>query len=275
MTLTGVDDRGNAVSQTTTTDDSGAYAFNGLRPGTYAIVETQPAGYTDGIDSIGSQGGVVGNDQFTGIALQQGVRGINNNFAELPVANAALHEGQTATIGFWNSNRGQALIKSLNGGSSSTQLGNWLATMFPNMYGANAGSHNLAGKNNSQIASFFRQLYSVCGMQIDAQAMAVALAVDVTNTNLAGNVAASYGFSVSSVGTGAATFNIGDAGAAFNVADNTTMTILAILQQTNQQTKKGILWDLNGNGSISCAEQVLRSLANDLFTDINETGHIC
>ena len=66
--------------------------------------------------------------------------------------------------------------------------------MFPNMYGANAGSHNLAGKTNAQIASYFTQLFNVSGMKIDAQALAVSLAIYVTNTNLAGNVAAQYGF---------------------------------------------------------------------------------
>jgi hypothetical protein len=92
---------------------------------------------------------------------------------------------------------------------------------------------------------------------------------------LAGNVAASYGFIVNPFGTGLATFNIGNAGAAFKVANNTVLAISQILQNTNDQARKGILWDLNGNGSISSAEQVLRSLANDLFTDINETGDIC
>jgi len=109
----------------------------------------------------------------------------------------------------------------------------------------------------------------------DAQAMAVALACYVTNSTLAGTVAVSYGFVVNSTGTSAATFNVGSAGQAFNVANYTTLSIMAILQRTNDQTRKGILWDLNGNGSISCAEQVLRSAANDLLTDINETGDIC
>jgi len=274
VTLTGVDDRGISISLTTVTDDDGAYVFNNLRPGTYKISESQPAGYMDGIDSIGSQGGVVGSDLFSNIVLKQGVQGVNNNFAELPSANALLHEGQTATIGFWNSCRGQALIKSLNGGCNSTQLGTWLATMFPNMYGANAGSFSMAGKTNAQVANLFKQLFNVCGMKIDAQALAVALAVYVTNSNLAGNAAASYGFVVNSFGTGAATFNIGNAGAALNVANNSVLSISQILQKTNDQAKKGVLWDLNGNGSISSAENVLRILANNLFTDINETGDI-
>ena len=143
------------------------------------------------------------------------------------------------------------------------------------MYGASAGSHNLAGKTNTQIASYFKQLFSVSGMKIDAQAMAVALACYVTNSNLAGTVAVSYGFVVSAVGTGAATFNIGCDGAAFGVANRSVLSILTIMQKTNDQTKNGLLWDLNGNGTYSAAEQVLRELANDLFTDVNETGDIC
>jgi uncharacterized repeat protein (TIGR01451 family) len=274
ITLTGVDDRGNSVLMTTVTDDDGIYVFNNLRPGAYAISETQPAGYLDGADFIGSQGGIVQNDLFTNIVLQQGVKGINNNFSELPSASTTLHHGQTATIGFWNSCRGQSLIKSLNGGSCATQLGNWLAATFPNMYGASAGSRNMAGKTNAQVAKFFQQLFDVCGMKIDAQAMALALACYVTNSTLAGNVAANYGFTVSSLGTAAATYNIGAAGVLFNVTNNSVLSISQILQKTNEQAKYGVLWDLNGNGSISSAEQILRNLANDLFTNINETGDI-
>src|SRR5262249_5396012 len=48
ITLTGVDDLGNAVSVTTTTDIDGSYSFVGLRPGTYSLHETQPARYRDG-----------------------------------------------------------------------------------------------------------------------------------------------------------------------------------------------------------------------------------
>jgi uncharacterized repeat protein (TIGR01451 family) len=274
VTLTGVDDLGNSVSITTVTDDNGYYVFKNLRPGTYTITETQPAGYLDGIDTIGSQGGIAGNDVFSNIVLKQGVKGINNNFSELTSASTALHEGQTATIGFWNNCRGQTLIKSLNGGCNSTQLGNWLAANFPNMYGVNAGAFNLAGKTNAQIANFFKQLFNIRCQKIDAQALAVSLAIYVTNSNLAGNVAVAYGFTVNSIGTGAATFNIGSAGEAFGVADNTTLTIYQVMQKTNDQARKGVLWDTNGNGSISWMEQLLRNMANNVLTHINETGDI-
>ena len=274
VTLSGIDDLGNSVSMTTVTDEDGAYAFKSLRPGTYQIAETQPEGYLDGADFVGSLGGVVGNDVLSDIVTPQGAHGANYNFSELPDAGATLQEGQTATIGFWNNKRGQALIKSLNGGPCSTQLGNWLAFNFPHMYGALAGPHNLAGKMNFQIASYFKQLFRVHGMKIDAQAMAVALACYVTNANLAGSVAASYGFAVSAVGTGAATFNVGDAGEALGVANGSVLSIMTIMQKTDDHARRGILWDLNANGWIGYGEHIMRCLANDLFTDINETGDI-
>jgi hypothetical protein len=78
-----------------------------------------------------------------------------------------------------------------NGLSSSTALGNSLATNFNNMYGADAGSSNLTGKTNSQIASFYQNLFSTVSKKLEAQTMALALAVYVTNSRLAGNVATS------------------------------------------------------------------------------------
>lgn len=45
----------------TTTDAAGRYAFTGIRPGSYQVIESQPAGYFDGIDHAGSTGGVAVN----------------------------------------------------------------------------------------------------------------------------------------------------------------------------------------------------------------------
>ncbi len=44
--LDGTDGMGNAVHMTTTTDSSGAYAFTGLRPGTYTVTVDEPSGFT-------------------------------------------------------------------------------------------------------------------------------------------------------------------------------------------------------------------------------------
>jgi protocatechuate 3,4-dioxygenase beta subunit len=49
--------QGNLI--TTTTDANGYYQFTNLSPGQYSVVETQPAGYTPGVDTAGSQGGLV------------------------------------------------------------------------------------------------------------------------------------------------------------------------------------------------------------------------
>ena len=84
ITLTGTDDQGRAVSLTAVTDNSGSYHFSSLRPGTYALTETQPAGYRDGSDSLGSLGGDLSNDAFTNIVLRANQNGIEYNFGELP-----------------------------------------------------------------------------------------------------------------------------------------------------------------------------------------------
>src|SRR5262249_47972111 len=58
ITLTGTDDLGNSVNLPPQfTDGNGAYVFLNLRPGSYYITETPPAGYLQGIDSIGTAGG--------------------------------------------------------------------------------------------------------------------------------------------------------------------------------------------------------------------------
>jgi hypothetical protein len=41
--------------------------------------------------------------------------------------------GLTGGLSFWQSNSGQALINSFNGGPSATALGNWLAATLPNL----------------------------------------------------------------------------------------------------------------------------------------------
>src|SRR5262249_51840401 len=86
VTLTGTNDLGQAVSLTTRTGQVpgqgiGFSHFTNLRPGTYSIVETQPAGLTDGKDTIGTQGGTTSNDRFN-ITLPGCTTGTNNNFGE-------------------------------------------------------------------------------------------------------------------------------------------------------------------------------------------------
>ncbi len=264
MTLSGVDGTGATVTKTTTTDSTGYYRFDTLRPGTYKVTETQPAGYADGKDSVGSLGGTLGNDMVSNIVLTCNAQAMNYNFGEL--ASTSLGHGMTATIGFWHNNNGQALIKSLNGGQTATALGNWLATTFPNIYGNACGVNNMTGKTNAQVAAYFLTLFNVTGQKLEAQVLATALAVYVTKSSLAGGtMAASYGFTVNSTGTGAKTYNVGANGAAFGVANNTTLTILQILQATNSQSVNGVLY--NGDST-------KRNMANTIYDGINTKGDI-
>ena len=91
---------GGSATATTTTNANGLYTFSGLAAGTYTITETQPAGYTDGKDTIGSQGGTVGSDTFTGIVLGAGAVGSNYNFGEHapPVATIKVVKSSTTTL---------------------------------------------------------------------------------------------------------------------------------------------------------------------------------
>ncbi|MCW9057901.1 MAG: SpaA isopeptide-forming pilin-related protein [Gammaproteobacteria bacterium] len=80
--LTGTDDLGNAVSTNTTTAADGTYSFAGLRPGTYALTESQPPIYVDGDDTAGTLGGTVANDQISAITVASGDTGTGYLFAE-------------------------------------------------------------------------------------------------------------------------------------------------------------------------------------------------
>ncbi|EIJ43114.1 putative collagen-binding protein, partial [Beggiatoa alba B18LD] len=84
--LTGTDDLGNTVDVTVATDSNGYYEFTDLRPSDatgYTLTETQPNGFDDGIDTIGSQGGTSNNDSFSDLVLVAGTVGTDNNFGEI------------------------------------------------------------------------------------------------------------------------------------------------------------------------------------------------
>jgi protocatechuate 3,4-dioxygenase beta subunit len=83
ITLTGTNDLGAGISQTQLTASDGSYQFLNLRPGTYKVTETPPAGYLDGKDTAGSAGGTAGPEEISGIALGVNITAVNYNFAEL------------------------------------------------------------------------------------------------------------------------------------------------------------------------------------------------
>jgi protocatechuate 3,4-dioxygenase beta subunit len=83
VTLTGTDLFGNAVTASTQqTGADGGYAFTGIAPGTYAVAETQPAGYFDGRDAAGTSGGIVAADTVTAIPVAPGADAAGYTFGE-------------------------------------------------------------------------------------------------------------------------------------------------------------------------------------------------
>ena len=134
------------------------------------------------------------------------------------------------------------------------------------MFGAAAGVNNLAGKSNASVASFFQSRFVLKDSKLDAQVLATALAVYVTDGTLDNTgVGTQYGFTVGGNGVGTATFNVGKNGAAFGVADNTTMTVMDLLLAADTQAVNGVLY--NGNTT-------KRNMANTVFGGINEAGGI-
>ena len=175
-----------------------------------------------------------------------------------PPLPSPLGKGDTATIGFWHNKNGQAVIDSLNGSSSSTALGTWLASHFHNLFG------NLNGKTNADVAAFYLANWPPSGVTLNTyvQAFAVALACYVTSTNLAGTnaTAASFGFNSSPGGTCAKTFNVGGDGATVGLSNNASYTVLQLLEAFN--------------AAYPVTSQSVVSAWNDIFNGINEGGDI-
>lgn len=167
-----------------------------------------------------------------------GVPVINVDFSA-PQPSPVLVPGDTAGKGFWANKNGQALIKSLNGGLLSTQLANWLARNFPYLYGSRAGLNNLTGQPNLTVALLAAKLKALIGSKPDTHIFATALSVYVTDSDLAGNAAVKYGFNVSTTGTAEKTYNVGANGRAIGLSNNTSYTIMALLQQANLQVQLG------------------------------------
>jgi hypothetical protein len=270
--LTGADFNATPVSLSATTSASGYYQFPNLLPGTYTV--TIPSSLTVTQITVGLNGSaaaVVGSgNSATGLAIAEGTVENVVNFGLQPAAGDALHRGQTAGIGFWNNKNGQALLKGLDGGTG-TELGDWLASTLPHMFGADG--YNLAGNTNTQVAAYFKLLFAIKGDKLEAQVLATALSVYVTNSTLAGGTsAAAYGFTVvANGGAGLATFNVGVDGAAVGQANGTTMTLMDILLAADQHATQST----SAAGFVLYAgDQSTRGLADDLFGKINDLGGI-
>jgi hypothetical protein len=231
----------------------------GTGPYTYSVVGTLPAGLTLNTTT----GAVTGTPTAAGSFKVQvkDALGATNCGCAITVAPAPspISCGDTATIGFWNNNNGQALIDGLNGGPTAKNLATWLAANFPYLYGVNSGN-NLTGKTNANVAALFKTFFNVTGTKTNAQILAGALATYVTNSNLGGSsIAAGYGFKVSSSGTGGKSYNVGTNGTAIGLVNNASYTILQLMQQANLQMQAGTF---------------NATMFNTIFNAINTTGDI-
>ncbi|HEX4144968.1 MAG TPA: SdrD B-like domain-containing protein, partial [Pirellulales bacterium] len=271
INLSGTSTTGQSVKQSAMTNYNGMYEFDNLPAGNYSITETQAGNYSNGPDNVGSIGGSEKvNNTFNNIALGTNVDGVNYNFGAVQTTGTAFAANQTATVAFWNSNSGQTLIKDFNGSSNATALSAWLVSNYGNIYGSSAGSNNLTGKTNSQVASYYQSLAKNLSGQLNAATMALALNVYATTSSLSSNVAASFGFAVSTAGLGAATVNIGSSGAAFGLDDDVVVTISELLYLENQRAVNGVLWDVGG-GALTTADLILQAQAYTLIDGIDNT----
>ncbi len=160
----------------------------------------------------------------------------DNDKAEQVGVSAGVCNGQTAPLSFWCGSQGQSLINCFNGGSSSTNLGNWLASACPNLFGS------LSHCTNSQIASYCNTLNNGnANQQACGQVLATAISCYTTNSNLAGNAGQSCGFTVTSNGTGACNYNVGSNGSGLGVANNSSCSVSGLLHQIDSQSCNGAI----------------------------------
>lgn len=84
--LLGTNIHNETVDLRVTTDTNGLYLFADLSRSNsegYRIFEIQPAHWEDGEESLGTLGGEIGNDRFSGIELFAGGSGMDYNFGEI------------------------------------------------------------------------------------------------------------------------------------------------------------------------------------------------
>src|SRR5262249_53501742 len=231
--------------------------------GTYTATTTVPAGalvgtYTWTVTFAGDNNNNSAADQG-GAAEQFTLQGAS-----------MVGRGNGATIGFWANHNGRALLNTY----TTSAIGNWLATTYPNLFG------NLSGATGSQVYSYFVQLKGANGLTNSTMtdALATALTVWVTTTGLGWNTtAAADGFQQGpgGVGLGSLYFNVGLNGASFGVANNTLLTVNQILAYYNSHTVRtgGTLTSLP-TWVVYGGDTSLLNGANIVIDGINQKGDI-
>ncbi|MGH7140688.1 MAG: SdrD B-like domain-containing protein, partial [Pirellulales bacterium] len=243
------------------------------KDGTYCLTVTIPNCYYqidfvcgDAIDVLGNPN--AGADQSNIFYTPQS-RLISADNGGTCMTAPGVGAGGFATIGFWHNKNGQAVIDSFNGGSTQKELGTWLATNFPNLFGAsNPYTHeSLAGLTNAQVAAVYENLWSPSGVTKNTyvQAFAVALGAYADDSSLGYDATAQkYGFKAVAGGGGGATYNVGSNGAPFGVANKTVLTVDQLLTIVNN----------NFTPSTGQFNSTDVSAFNSVLNGINTTGDI-
>ncbi len=173
--------------------------------------------------------------------------------------------GQTQNTDYWRDQAGQNLINSFNESMTSTRLGNWLSTSFPRLYGIQAGSNNLSGRTNVQVAAYYLNLFKQSSNALEREVLATALNIYASTLNLGGAAGARAGFQVTLEGLGATSVNVGLRGSSFGVPNNTSLTVLNLLNYINSRMTGSILYS---------SAPPLRAGAQQVLSQVNEKGKI-
>ncbi|HEX8916832.1 MAG TPA: hypothetical protein VF796_31065, partial [Humisphaera sp.] len=175
------------------------------------------------------------------------------------VTSLSLAAGKTREPGWWAS-AGAQLIKGFNGSAGSTALGNWIADVMPNLFGAAAGAANLRGRTNAEVAAYYLSLWARQGESVATQVLATALNVYATTDLLGGAQGARFGFATSATGLGARSYNVGKYGAAVGMPKNATPNVYQMLRGVDL---------LSRNGAFYGGDRSLQKQGESLFGDLN------
>ncbi len=102
ITLSGTDFRGDSVIISQKTGADGLFSFDNLRPGSYSVNQTQPAGWMDGVETLALSSGTLGADMFSfDIGILGGLNSTGNQFGErgLHPSLWSIYNRSTAGIG--------------------------------------------------------------------------------------------------------------------------------------------------------------------------------
>ncbi|HKI18054.1 MAG TPA: hypothetical protein VKA15_09235, partial [Isosphaeraceae bacterium] len=203
-------------------------------PGTHSLTVTLPSSYYQ-VDFVCgtaiAQLGLNPNDFYS---AQGRLNSADNGGTNLPSGmGSPSATGAGQTVSWWTGTTGQALINGLNGGSTSTSLGSWLATVCPNLFGS------LQGASNATVASNMTTLANGSpGQKAAAQVLATALAAYATDSSLQAGTTGNP-LTVTTYGIGINTYNVGSNGTALELTNNTTYSIVTLLAAIDSMSTSG------------------------------------